>query len=111
MDVCVGCSTAEWLSSRGHEVAEVRSRDCKMTDEAILAWANSEQRILITMDKDFSELSIFHGKRHAGMIRLENLPLAIRLKYLSNILDLHAQDLSQGAVVIQKGDKIRVIRS
>ena len=73
VDVCAGHSLSEWLSSQGHDVVEVRQRDCKMNDEDILVWAESESRILITMDKDFSELSIFRNKKHAGIVRLENL--------------------------------------
>jgi len=61
----------------------VRERNCKMSDEEILAWAAKENRILITMDKDFSELIVFLNKKHTGMIRLENLPSNLRIKYLN----------------------------
>ena len=37
IDVCAGYSLAEWLRSRGYDVVEVRERNCKMSDEEILA--------------------------------------------------------------------------
>ena len=110
IDVCTGRSLAEWLRSKGYDVVEVRERNCKMSDEEILAWAVKENRILITMDKDFSELIVFLNKKHTGMIRLENLPSNLRIKYLKEILDLHKKDLEEKAIVIQKGNKIRILR-
>jgi predicted nuclease of predicted toxin-antitoxin system len=39
-------------------------------DEAILRWAVEEDRILITMDKDFGTLIVRERLRHAGVIRI-----------------------------------------
>jgi len=44
------------------------------------------------------------------MIRLENLPSNLRIKYLKEILDLHKKNLEEKAIVIQKGNKIRILR-
>jgi len=44
IDVCTGRSLAEWLRSKGYDVVEVRERNCKMSDEEILAWAAKENR-------------------------------------------------------------------
>jgi len=49
IDVCAGRSLAEWLRSRGYDVVEVRERNCRMSDDEILAWAAKENRILITI--------------------------------------------------------------
>ncbi|MCD6083839.1 DUF5615 family PIN-like protein [Candidatus Aerophobetes bacterium] len=62
VDVCAGHSLAEWLRLQNYDVVEVRDRDSKMADEDILAWAVSEERILVTMDKDFSELITIQAK-------------------------------------------------
>ena len=35
-------------------------------DDEILARAYAEQRILVTIDKDFGELAIVHGRPHCG---------------------------------------------
>lgn len=110
VDVCAGYSLAEWLRSQGYDVVEVRNRDCRMGDEEILKWAVSEERILVTMDKDFSELALVQSKRHAGIIRLENLPAKTRIKHLARILELHSKDLVQKTIIIQKGSKMRLLR-
>jgi len=110
VDVCAGHQLAEWLRSQGHDVLEVRDRDCKMDDEDILAWATQQERVLVTMDKDFSELTVLRAKLHAGIVRLENLPYKDRIQRLSSILKVHAEDLIHNAIIIQKGRKVRVLR-
>jgi predicted nuclease of predicted toxin-antitoxin system len=110
VDVCAGHKLAIWLRSQGHDVLEVRDQDCKMDDEDILSWATQQQRVLVTMDKDFSELTVLRGKPHAGIVRLENLPCKDRIQRLAAILEVHAEDLIHNAVIIQKGRKVRILR-
>jgi len=47
----------ETLRHRGHDVLAVKESLRSQPDEAILARAQAEQRILITHDKDFGELA------------------------------------------------------
>ena len=56
VDRCAGHRLAQWLRDKGHDVVESAKQGEDPGDEAILEWAASEQRILITMDKDFGEL-------------------------------------------------------
>lgn len=107
VDLCAGHGLAEWLRSQGHDVLEVRDR--KMEDSTILAWAEREGRVLVTMDKDFSELVALQAKAHTGIIRLENLPRSKRIQHLSAILRAHTKDLTRKAIIIQKGGKVRVL--
>jgi predicted nuclease of predicted toxin-antitoxin system len=51
-------------------VETVRDRDARMVDSAILAWAVNEQRLVITMDKDFGELVFRSGQAHDGVLLL-----------------------------------------
>jgi len=110
IDVCAGRSIAQWLRSKGYDVKEIRCINPKMSNEEILRCAQREGRILITMDKDFSELTILFKKSHCGMIRLENLTTEDRIKNLKKILNLHLEDLKQKAIIIQRGDKLRIIK-
>jgi predicted nuclease of predicted toxin-antitoxin system len=50
------------LEQHGHDVAWVRALRPGISDVEVLYWANSEQRILLTFDKDFGELVYFRGK-------------------------------------------------
>lgn len=49
------------LQQAGHDVACVRSDSPGITDEAVLARAIAEDRVLLTFDKDFGELAIRRG--------------------------------------------------
>src|SRR5262245_53677001 len=50
------------LRRRGHDVAWIRTEDPGINDQAVLARALSEQRLLVTFDKDFGELVFKRGK-------------------------------------------------
>lgn len=56
IDVGVGQGVERWLQDAGHDAVAVRDLDPRMSDRDILALAVSEQRLVITLDKDFGEL-------------------------------------------------------
>ncbi len=58
------------LRERGHEVAWVRTDSPGSSDEQVLARASSENRILVTADKDFGELAFRRGMPAAAGIVL-----------------------------------------
>ncbi len=45
------------LRKRGHNVVWVRTAKPGIEDRAILEWAQTENRLLLTLDKDFGELA------------------------------------------------------
>ncbi|MBN1136284.1 MAG: DUF5615 family PIN-like protein [Anaerolineae bacterium] len=47
------------LRNGGHDVAWVRTDAPGSTDTAVLARAQAESRVLVTMDKDFGEVYFF----------------------------------------------------
>ncbi len=47
----------EELRTRGHDVVWVRTANPGLGDRAILEWAQTEERLLVTLDKDFGELA------------------------------------------------------
>jgi predicted nuclease of predicted toxin-antitoxin system len=49
------------LRNRGHDVFWVKESMPKSADDAILARAQSEQRLVLTHDKDFGELAFRYG--------------------------------------------------
>ncbi|MBC7294244.1 MAG: DUF5615 family PIN-like protein, partial [Thermoleophilia bacterium] len=62
LDVCAGGRLRLWLERRGHDVvAEVRRRSPSLGDNDVIAWAWEEERIIITVDKDFGELAVAKG--------------------------------------------------
>jgi predicted nuclease of predicted toxin-antitoxin system len=49
------------LRERGHDVLSVKESMRAASDEAVLARAQSEQRLVVTNDKDFGELAFRYG--------------------------------------------------
>ncbi len=63
LDSCVWGKARGDLESAGHDVVWVGDWPEDPGDEEILAHACSERRILVTLDKDFGELAVFHGAK------------------------------------------------
>ena len=86
----------------------VSEKNPRMTDEEILSWAVSENRVIVTTDKDFEEMIWRQAKSHCGVLRLENLPRQERLELIHDVLAYHSEDLEAGAIVIASSIKFRV---
>lgn len=104
-DVGVGRGVEDWLRNAGHDVAAVRDTDPAMGDDEILAWAVREQRLVLTMDKDFGELVYHSGQAHAGvlLLRLEDATVTEKVRVVSEIFTRHAQQLPGRFCVYQNG--------
>ena len=105
---CAGHRLAEWLRDEGHDIVESAERGKDPGDEAMLEWAVTEQRILITMDKDFGELVFREGLDHAGLVRLPDVPVEQRIDLMQRLLEEQTTALAAGAVVTVRGDRVRV---
>lgn len=75
IDVNASGSVASCFIDQGHDVALVSAKDPRVPDEEVLKWALSEERIIVTTDKDFEEMIWHQARKHCGVLRLENLPL------------------------------------
>jgi predicted nuclease of predicted toxin-antitoxin system len=109
VDVSAGCAIADALRALGHDVETVRDRDARLVDSAILAWAVNEQRLVITMDKDFGELVFRSGQAHAGvlLLRLEEARSAQKVAVVTAIFAQYADQLPGRFTVYQDG-RIRI---
>ena len=74
VDACAGHRLAEWLRDQGHDVVESRDRGPDPGDRLLLDWAADEERILVTMDKDFGRLLFLDKRAHCGLIRQSASP-------------------------------------
>ena len=68
LDGCVWGKAADQLRIAGHDVVWSGDWPEDPGDEAILAIADSEQRVLVTIDKDFGELAVRRGLAHHGIL-------------------------------------------
>lgn len=64
VDECTGPAVARWLIQQGHDVFSVYDRAPGISDQEVLQRAFSEDRILITNDKDFGERVFREGHPH-----------------------------------------------
>ena len=77
-------------------------------DEEIIAYAYREERILITLDKDFGELAIVHSKPHHGIIRLVNFSAREQASICISILSLYEEELKSGAIITAEPWRVRI---
>ena len=56
VDVGVGIKVESWLIEQGYDTKSIRNIDPRMPDQKILKIAVHENRMVLTMDKDFGEL-------------------------------------------------------
>jgi predicted nuclease of predicted toxin-antitoxin system len=111
LDSCVWAGAQEVLLTNGFDVKWVGNFDEDPGDEAIIVLAFKENRVLITLDKDFGELVFFRGKPHAGIVRIAGFSATQHGNISAQILDRYAADLSQGAVITVEKDRVRIRNS
>ncbi len=111
VDVGVGKTVEQWLQKQGHDVLAVRDLDPRLPDSAILNQAVLEQRLVITMDKDFGELVYRSGQPHAGvlLLRLEEADSQQKVSIVKKIFTRHALQLLDCFSVYQRG-RLRIRR-
>ncbi|MBI5880246.1 MAG: DUF5615 family PIN-like protein [Chloroflexi bacterium] len=101
---------AAYLRSRSHDVTAVaHDYPNALKDDAVLAIALREERILITNDRDFGELIFRRHLPHRGIIlfRLGAEALSIKERWLDVVLDAHAHHLRGFIVVTENGVRVR----
>jgi predicted nuclease of predicted toxin-antitoxin system len=111
IDRCAGRRLANWLRQQGHDVVEARERSPDPGDRALLELAASQDRILVTMDKDFGELVFLGRASHCGLVRLPDVPAEPRIALMERVLGAHAGDLAERAIVTVRGGRIRISRT
>ena len=87
----------------------VRDIDSSAKDSQILRWAAEQQRIVITMDKDFGELVYNTGIHHAGVLilRLEDADSDTKVEVTRKILTEYHDRIESHFCVFQ-GGKLRI---
>jgi predicted nuclease of predicted toxin-antitoxin system len=98
------------LKAAGYDVEWVGEWPGDPGDEAILARAYRERRILVTLDNDFGELAIARGQRHSGILRLANLATRRQAAVCAHVLSLHGATLQSGAMITAAPGRLRIRR-
>ena len=101
VDECIGPSVAKWLRQQGYDVFSVYEQARGIDDDEIVERAYSENRILITNDKDFGEKIFRDNKPHRGVIllRLEDERVPGKIAALKLLLANHPDQLENNFIV------------
>ncbi|MBI4646995.1 MAG: DUF5615 family PIN-like protein [Bacteroidia bacterium] len=108
LDTCVWGGAKKELEIAGYNVIWVGDWEVDPGDDEILAYAYKEERILITIDKDFGELAIVKGASHCGILRLVNFSSKKQGSICLHILNSHGKDLQKGALITAQPGLIRI---
>jgi predicted nuclease of predicted toxin-antitoxin system len=93
------------LRSDGHDVVYVAELSPGITDEAVLELANADERILMTVDKDFGEL-VFRLRRVAFgilLVRLPGLPSTGKADAVAQVIGEHGVEMPGAFTVLSAG--------
>jgi predicted nuclease of predicted toxin-antitoxin system len=108
VDTCVWGGAVAVLRAAGHDVVWMGDQPMDPGDEVILAPAHREQRILITLDKDFGELAIVRGHPHGGIVRLVGIAARQQAAVCDHALMAHGGELLAGAIITAEPGRLRI---
>jgi predicted nuclease of predicted toxin-antitoxin system len=108
LDKCLSPRTLRALDAAGHNVVWVGDWNSDPGDATILETARREQRVLITLDKDFGELAVAFGQPHCGIVRLVDIHPRNQASACESILARHGGELATGAIVTMARGRIRL---
>jgi len=105
LDAGVGKKVHTFLTNSGFDAISILDIDPSMADSDILSIAEQEQRMVITMDKDFGELVYRSGQQHFGvlLLRLEDASGSEKAEIVAIILNEYASEIEGKFSVFQNG--------
>ncbi len=109
VDECCDAGLVAALRADGHDVLYAQETPRGVTDDQILKYANQEDRILLTEDKDFGELGHRLKRPSHGIIllRFDVVDQTLKVTRLQYVLKHHSNQLHSSFAVIDK-DKVRL---
>lgn len=111
VDECTGPAVARWLRALRHDVFSVYEEARGMDDDDVIHKAFTENRVLITNDKDFGEKVYRENRPHKGVVllRLADERPAIKIGVLARLLSVYTDRIPDQFVVVTE-TKIRFAR-
>ncbi len=108
LDSCVWRPAAEELRAAGHDVSHVGERGVDPGDDEILRCSLEENRVLVTLDKDFGELVFVLGRPHPAIVRLVDIRARDHGRATLEILRNYSQELARRAIIVVERDRVRI---
>ncbi len=103
-DVNVEKAVVDFLRDEGYDVKWTADFGVAMPDQKLLDLANREQRILVTNDKDFGELTFLQKKLSVGiiLIRVKGQKTNDKVKLMKKIVKDHSDRVLNHFVVVTR---------
>jgi predicted nuclease of predicted toxin-antitoxin system len=99
------------MRQAGHDVVYAGEREKDPGDEALLAEAAAETRVLVTKDHDMGALVHRDGRPHRGLLLLDDLgDAAAEAELILSVLSTHQVQLSGGGF-LRAGSGVREARA
>jgi predicted nuclease of predicted toxin-antitoxin system len=108
LDSCVWGKAQAELVAAGHDVVWVGDWPADPGDLAILERACDEDRVVVTLDRDFGELAVARGVPRRGIIRLVNFSARSQAAACIELLERYGKELAVGGIVTAQPGHARV---
>lgn len=108
LDACMWPGAVRELRASGHDVDWVCDWPRDPGDEAILARARADGRVLVTLDKDFGDLVFLYQQPHGAIIRIIEESVWLHAPMVQRVIDEHGEALLASAIVVVEPERTRV---
>lgn len=106
IDECAGRRVADYLASLGHDVVSVRAVHRGAPDVEVLQQSVDEDRVLITVDKDFGEHVFRDQLNYRGIVLLRppDDTADAKIALLARVLSQHFDVIETSFIVASERD-------
>ena len=109
LDACAASRALQSaLTELGHDVLSARNEHAGATDEALLALAYEERRVLVTEDKDFGELVFMRRLPHPCIVRLVELRVKEKVEAMRDLIEHHGDAMHDSAIIVVTRTRVRI---
>lgn len=111
LDMGLARSTAEHLRQAGYDAIHLREQGLqRLPDQAIVAKAMKEERIVLTHDLDFGRIVALSQAQQPSVVtfRLEDMRAVRVNQHLQAIIARFADELQRGALISVSEQSVRV---
>lgn len=100
----------ETLVSLGHDVLSAAEEAPSASDAELLSQAVTEDRILVTEDKDFGELVFVQRMPHPCIIRFTEMAVAEKAEAMRELIEHHSDAMRDSHIIVVTRNRVRIRR-